>query len=152
KYKGSWRQVVGKADFVLKGDIKAPENTQNFFGVGNETDLHKIDGYKRFYRTRFNLFTLSAALKWVDEHHNSFVVGPIAQYYRMDSRDNTGRFIEETTMLHSFDSAVITNEKWHLGLKAAYELDQRNDAVLPTYGQYAKISVLGLTGLNDYSK
>lgn len=152
KYKGTWRQVAGKADLMVTGDIKAPENTQNFYGVGNETPFYKTEGYKRFYRTRFNLFTLATALRWQDEKGSRFSIGPIAQYYRMDATDNTGRFIEETAMFHSFDSAVINKEKWHLGLMAEYELDRRNNHVLPTYGQYTDVRISGYTGLNHYSR
>lgn len=36
-YRGEWEDVIGNADFVIDALAKAPDNTQNFFGVGNNS-------------------------------------------------------------------------------------------------------------------
>src|SRR5699024_3384729 len=143
--------VFGHTDILLDGDVKAPKNVQNFFGVGNETPIDKSGDYKRFYRTRFNVYNLHAALKWDWGKHSTLSVGPALQYYHFSQKDNKGRFINKKSMLHSYDSAFIAKDKWHLGLKINYTLDHRNNEILPTYGYYFNVHLKGLTGINSYS-
>jgi hypothetical protein len=56
RYTGEWIQVLGKADITLNAFAQAPDNTLNFFGRGNQTVLNKFEGYRRFYRTRFDTY------------------------------------------------------------------------------------------------
>ncbi len=151
KYKGEWRHVFGHTDILLKGDAKAPKNIQNFFGIGNETPIDKSGDYKRFYRTRFNVYHLNAAFRWHWGEHSTFSVGPEVQYYHLNPKENQGRFIHQKNKLHSYDSAVIAKDKWHLGLKIKYKLDHRNNEILPTYGYYLNIDLKGLVGLSRYA-
>ena len=50
--------LLAKQTLTLQANAFAPQNTQNFFGSGNETQIDKFSGYKKYYRTRFNLYTL----------------------------------------------------------------------------------------------
>ncbi len=152
RYKGEWIKVVGKADFTIDANIKAPDNTQNFFGRGNETPFDKTGNFKRYYRTRFNLINLTTALRWRGEKGSAFSIGPAFQYYHLDKEENNGRFINQSEMLRTYDSTTIGKDKMHLGFAAIYELDQRNNKVLPTWGSYVNIELQGFTGLNEYSK
>lgn len=150
--KNEWIHALGRADILLNGDIKAPNNTQNFFGQGNTTPFVKEGDYKRYYRTRFNLFTLQSALRWRGAKGSAFSVGPALEYYHMDQTENKGRFIEQTSFIHSYDSATLYQDKAHLGLDVHYSLDQRNQPNFPTYGVWVDIHLQGFTGLNDYSR
>lgn len=151
-YKGDWTKVIGNANLVVNADIHAPEGTQNFFGAGNETTLNKAGDYHRFYRARFSLYNLGLALKWSGLKGGSFTIGPAFQYYKYDPADNTGRFITQTSLLHTYDQNIIDKNKAHLGVIADYTLDNRNNKILPTYGTYIHIVAMGFGGLNKYSK
>jgi hypothetical protein len=152
KFKSEWMEAIGKADITVNGQVKAPNNTQNFFGRGNETPFYKTGDYKRYYRTRFNLFTLETALRWRGQKGSSLSLGPTVQYYHLNKTENEGRFINQASMLHSYDSATVSKDKAHLGLNIHYVLDQRNDPEFPTYGAYVDVQIKGFTGLNGYSK
>ena len=39
KFRGEWIAALGKADVILDAKALAPDNTQNFFGVGNENGV-----------------------------------------------------------------------------------------------------------------
>src|SRR5690606_26011724 len=41
RYTGEWLNVIDSADIVLNTLVKAPNNTINFFGAGNETVFNK---------------------------------------------------------------------------------------------------------------
>lgn len=152
RYAGDWIHVFGKTDLTLSATIKAPDNTQNFFGRGNETSFLKVGDYKRYYRTRFNIVELEQAFRWRGRKGSSLSLGPAFQYYHFNSDGNQGRFILNTSRLHSYDSTTLTKDKTHLGLVAHYELDQRNNPVLPAWGSYVHVQLKGFDGLSSTTR
>ena len=151
-YKGEWPGVVNRAGFTLSATVKAPDNTQNFFGFGNETPFDKTGNYTKYYRTRFNIADVNPALRWRFSDHSSFSIGPSFEYYHFNSDDNAGRFVTNVSMIHNYDSATIDKDKAHLGAVISYLYDNRNNALLPKWGTYAHIILQGMDGLNNYSK
>lgn len=152
RYQGEWIAVLGKADFTTQAVINAPNNTTNFFGLGNETSLNKFKGYRRYYRTRYNTYELDPALRWHLGTGNSLSVGPSFQYYHLDLDDNNGRFIHQSSLINSYDSATVNKDKVHLGIMVNYNSNQRNNNILPSQGYYLNVTLQGYTGLNSYSK
>jgi len=152
RYSGAWTRVLGNADLTADANIKAPDNTQNFFGRGNESLFDKSGNFKRYYRTRFNLVDIGTGLRWRGGKGSAFTAGPAFQYYHLDREENEGRFINSTARILTYDSATIHQDKLHLGLTAAYVLDQRNNKVLPSWGSLVNLEFQAYTGLNGYSK
>ena len=68
---------LGKADFTLQAFARAPNNTINFFGRGNETVYKKTGDFKRYYRTRYSTYQLDPAFRWSENSGSSFSIGPI---------------------------------------------------------------------------
>jgi len=151
-YKGEFIQALGKADIITQAIIKAPNNTINFFGRGNESEFIKFNNYKTYYRTRFNTYQAWAALRWGTMKGSSIAVGPAAQVYRFDDEGNKGRFIENTGQIGSYDSATIADDKAHGGVIVNYIVDKRNNPVLTTWGTYLNVRLQGFAGLNTYSR
>ena len=152
KYRGEWIHAINNADIVIDANIKAPNNTINFFGLGNETPFDKTGDYVRYYRTRFNTYLLDPAFRWADQKGFSFSIGPSFQYYAFDADDNKGRFIENTSLIHSYDSLTIAKDKVHLGATATLINDKRNNKLLPTAGSYINVKLQSMAGLNSYSR
>jgi len=152
RYSGEWIQAIGKADLTLNAFIQAPDNTLNFFGRGNQTVLNKFDGYRRFYRTRFDTYQFDPALRWHTGNHSTLSFGPSLQYYHLDMSDNSGRLITQSSLIKSYDSLTVTQDKAHLGLALNFNSNQRNNNILPYKGYLLNISLQGYTGLNSYSK
>lgn len=152
RYNGEWLEALGKADLLLQASAFAPDNTQNFFGTGNETPFIKAGDYKRFYRARFDLYNVNPALRWKTRKDKSIIIGPSFQYYHYDTAENKGRYLESNPFIHSYDSTSIAEDKMHAGLLINYVSDSRNNALIPTWGSYVNIKLLGYAGLNNYSK
>ncbi len=152
KYQGEWVNAIGKANLFTLANIKAPDNTQNFFGRGNETEFDKTGNFRRYYRTRFNLIDLATGLRWYGGKGSTFNIGPALEYYHYDKDENDGRFITQTDQIGSYDSAFVDQEKVHAGLAVRYTLDQRNDKILPSWGTYVNVDMQVMTGLNPYSR
>lgn len=152
KYHGEWVHAISSTDILIDANIKAPNNTINFFGLGNQTQFDKTGDYVRYYRTRFNTYLLDPALRWRNEKGLSFTIGPSFQYYHFNPADNVGRFIENTSLIHSYDSLTIAKDKVHLGGTATLTSDRRNNKLLPTQGSYVNIKLESMAGLNSYSR
>lgn len=151
KYNAEWIKVIGNADVILQAYVRAPNNTINFFGLGNETEFEKTEGFKRFYRTRFSTYQLDPALRWRHKQH-SFSIGPSLYYYTYDTDDNTGRFITNTSKIGSYDSTTIAENKLHLGASLQYTFDSRNWKILPQSGMFFNIRAQAYNGVNGYAE
>lgn len=152
KYAGEWLHVFKKTDIIANADIFAPENTQNFFGRGNETLFDKSGDFKKFYRARFNMYQLTPALRWRNSKTGvMFSVGPSIQHYAFDSIENKGRFILNT-LVNSYDSNSISRSKTHGGVVMNFTINKKNSPIIPTSGYYFNIKLQALAGFGDYAK
>ncbi|MCW3116460.1 MAG: surface antigen precursor [Chitinophagaceae bacterium] len=79
KYRADWLHVFGKTDFMIGAKAQAPDNTQNFFGIGNATTFNKTGNYKKYYRTRFSLYDVEPALRWRSGKTTTLTIGPTLQ-------------------------------------------------------------------------
>lgn len=147
RYKGDVNQVFGKAGLDMYLNVHAPDNTTNFFGIGNETSYEKIsDPDIRYYRTRYNFIDAQVRVKLpVNKHFNVFA-GVVGQYYNMDESDNTGRFIMLYESAHT--NQALFDQKAFAGAVAGYEIDTRNDLLLPVRGFHWQTSVTGMQQLD----
>lgn len=152
KYNAEWIEAAGKADITLQALIKAPNNTMNFFGRGNETFYDKSTSDIRYYRTRFSTYQLDPAFRWRGSKGSAFSIGPSAYYYTFDTDDNAGRFINNTSQIGSYDSLTVEENKLHLGVVMAYVNDKRNNKIVPQWGTFVNIRLQAYKGMGAYAK
>lgn len=151
KFHSEWLNALGNADILLNAKALAPDNTQNFFGLGNNTPFNKTGNYKKYYRARFNIYQLDPSLRWRMPKGSELSAGLSFQQYNFDENENTGRFINNVSLIHSYDSTTITSNKSFLGAVFTYTRDARNNKLLPTNGAYFTLKLQGYTGLNKYA-
>jgi hypothetical protein len=151
KYNGEWIHALGNTDILLQALAKAPNNTINFFGLGNETEFNKTGNFKRFYRTRFSTYQLDPALRWRMKN-SSLSAGPSLYYYTYDTDDNIGRFINNTGKIGSYDSLIINEHKLHLGGAVQFSLDTRHSKILPYKGVNINIRLQAYKGVGKYAE
>ncbi|MGO4877963.1 BamA/TamA family outer membrane protein [Pedobacter psychrotolerans] len=149
-YKGEWLKALGKGDLLVNGYAFAPNNNQNFFGLGNDTHFDEHGDDIRYYRARFNLYQVDAAIRW-RKPKSTFSVGPSYQYYKFNREDNEGRFILNADQLHSADSLTVRNEKMFAGAIVNFTNNTRDNDLLPTLGSFVDFKLLGYKGVNQYS-
>lgn len=150
-YLGDWKNVVGNADFNLEARAYIPQNSQNFFGLGNATTKDPV-AERAFYRARFNLYDLEPSLKWKIDAQSSLKIGPALQYYHMNTNNNKDRFILSGSALNTYDSTTVDKDKLFIGFTGKFRRDNRDNPILSTRGGYFEAEVLGYQGLNRYSK
>jgi hypothetical protein len=144
-------QAIGKLDLLLDADIKAPNNTVNFFGFGNETvyDKNEKDGV-RYYRARYDSYDLDVLLRKRFGNVFSVSLGPAIEYFKLDSADNFDRFVNQTA-INGLDAATLYLDKSYLGGRANVIIDNRDDKVEPSRGIFWQTHFGSYGGLNDVS-
>lgn len=152
RYKGHMVDVVGKMDIELLLNVRAPNNTANFFGVGNETKFLIVDDTKiRYYRARYHFSDAEAIFKYSYGKYAHFFGGVTGQYYKIaDVEDNMGRFIETYGVQNP--SEGVTREKVFLGVKTGFDIDTRNSTIIPVRGMRWKTTISGMQQLNGQSR
>ena len=154
RYYGEWNQVLRDAGIRLAVDIKAPDNTTNYFGYGNETvfDKKKTDPSIRFYRIRYNWMSINPEIFWNRNNKLKFGIGPGFQRYALQASENVDRLIEHPSLVGTYDSATVTSNRLHLGFGYSLTLDRRNSVLLPSRGLYLNFGGGAWWGLNSAAK
>ncbi|PSL48697.1 calcineurin-like phosphoesterase family protein [Chitinophaga niastensis] len=151
RYAGELTDVIGKTDLLLFASAKAPNNTINFFGYGNETVFDKSNHQTiSYYRARFNIYTAEALLKTSFGDHLSISYGPTFNNYAFNKSENNNRFITNFKA-NGLDSASIYSNKSYVGGKIVASIDTRNNKIIPTRGILWNTTFTGNKGLNNSS-
>ena len=151
RYEGEYTDVVGKSDLLLYARAKAPNNTINFFGYGNETVFDKSNNKTiSYYRARFNLYTAEALLRTKLGNHFNIAYGPTFNNYAFNKEENDNRFISDFKN-NGLDSAGIHSNKSYAGAKIVATIDTRNNLIIPTRGILWNTTYSGTFGLNGNS-
>src|SRR6185437_13163639 len=144
-------EAIGKLDLLVDADVKAPNNTVNFFGFGNETVYNKDEKEEvRYYRARYNSYAFDVLLRKRFGKVFSVSLGPAFQRFTLDSADNFDRFVNQTA-INGLDPATLYLPKSYLGGHAEVIVDDRNDKIDPSRGIFWATRFGSYGGLNDVS-
>lgn len=147
RYSGDFTSLIGTYDLSIKLDAKAPNNTSNYFGRGNQTEFDK-SGSKPIqkYRTHYDLITLDLQLRKELNSGLRVNAGFVGSYYNNNRDDNQNRFI--TTYDVANPAEQVFSTKYFAGLTAGLELDTRDDHLLPKRGVHWTTDLTGMTQLD----
>ncbi len=139
--------VNKRMDLHFIAQFKAPDNIQNFFGLGNETAFpNKGDQKIAYYRSRFNLVETAALLRLKAGGKVSLLTGPLLQRYWIDEEDNEGKFI--TSPESGLDQEALFQTKSYWGWQFQAIIDNRNNTLMPSRGLYWNSYARFAGGLN----
>lgn len=152
RYYAEYISVFGRTgDLLTDIDIKAPNNTTNFFGYGDNTIYDKSKpGKFRYYRARYNLSDVSVLIRKRFSEKVTIMVGPTAEFYKLDSADNVGRNI--VTLIPNIDKKTLFAKQSFFGGKATFIVNTRDNQVMPQKGINWITTYRYLSGLNDESR
>jgi len=144
-------EAIGKLDLLINADVKAPNNTINYFGFGNETVFNKQakEGI-RYYRARYNSYDVDLLLRKRFGKIFSVAAGPAFGYFTLDSAQNFDRFVNQTA-INGLDKGNLYRGKAYAGGRAAVVIDNRNDLINPSRGIFWQTRFESFGGLNDAS-
>ena len=143
--------AIGGTDLLLHADVRAPNNTINYFGKGNNT-LNKIDDGRgpQYYRTRFFHADLALLLRREVFPDIDLYYGPTFQFYSVDSNENKDRVILNHEDI-GLDTSNFFRKKSFGGLGAGLVIDNRNDVNYPTRGVFWTTKLGMYRGLTSYT-
>jgi hypothetical protein len=132
EYAARFHQVFGNWDVELGGLVARPNHFTNFFGIGNDTrkddDLYR----RKFYKTRYDSYQLTAGLVRDFWKYSRLVM-------QLHYENNEGQIDKSKTLFGEqdfFGSEKINLAEGVIGL----DLDVRDNANLPTRGARLVVS------------
>ena len=151
RYSSEYIGVLGRSiDLLTDIDIKAPNNTTNFFGYGAESVYDKSKpGKFKYYRARYNLGNLSLMLRKRFSDKVMLAVGPTYQFFSLDSADNKNRNILNLTT--GLDQTTLHSKQSYFGVKVSLVVDTRDNKIVPMKGIYWQNTFSYLAGTNENS-
>lgn len=150
KYYTEFISVFGRfTDLLFDADIKAPNNTTNFFGYGQNSVYDKSKpGEFKFYRARYDLGDISLLLRKNFSKKVIMTIGPTFQFYSFDGDENQNKGILINPEL---DPTTLYATQTYLGGKLGFNVDLRDNKVVPKKGINWTTAVRHLAGMNDAS-
>jgi hypothetical protein len=151
KYSFETIRAIGALDLLTDADIRAPNNTINFFGFGNETVFNKDekDGI-RYYRARYNSYAFDLLVRRRFGKTFSLAAGPAFEYFTLDSADNFDRWINQTAV-NGLNASTLYRDKAYTGGRLQMIIDDRDDKLMPSRGIFWTTRFGSYAGLNDLS-
>ena len=147
--------MFGKTgDLLTDIDIKAPNNTTNFFGYGDApVDYKSKPGSFRYYRARYSLSDVSVLIRKRFSKKVTFSFGPTLEFFSLDKDDdlNKVRFITMTG-LNGLDPTTLFAKQSFAGGKASLVVDARDNPIVTQKGINWITTYRYLSGLNDQSR
>jgi hypothetical protein len=152
KYHGDFISALGKADVLIRSELRAPNNVTNFFGYGNETVYNKSEpGKIRYYRTRFTSGDIALLLRRNMGKTLSVSAGPAYQFFSISKDDNFNRYITKTN-INGLDSSTLFKSKSWLGGQVGLNIDNRNNKIIPTRGVNWQTTLKSFGGLGNVAR
>ncbi len=146
-YEGDYIKVIGNNDLLLRADIRAPINVQNFFGLGNDTKFDESKpGKEKFYRARYDLANASVLLRRQLQSWMRINYGPTFQYFRVEKESNQGKFISQPSI--GVDQANLYDAKAFAGLLFKLDIDSKDNDAIPARGFKMDLNLRPLLGLS----
>ncbi|MFD3003045.1 BamA/TamA family outer membrane protein [Pontibacter toksunensis] len=147
RYEGIFSEFLGNDDLSIKLDARAPNNTSNFFGIGNETQfVDEGNQPMRYYRTRYDFINAQVKLHRTLGENWKANAGIAGQFYSNNPSDNSGRFIISYDEQNPGEEIFST--KIYAGLVGELELDTRDDTWFTTKGVFWNTDVTVSQQLN----
>lgn len=143
-YKGEFMDVIGKTDFELKANLQQGGLVDNFFGLSNESEYKKEKGID-YYRIQYENEEITALFK---TRFNKLTIYYGAAKNEWHIKENPKRFINEFAP-HGDE---IYQDKYFIGLKTGFILDNRDNIIFPTRGILWNFDATIQRGANDVTK
>jgi hypothetical protein len=150
-YEGDFTRAIGQNDFLVRGNLRAPVNVSNFFGLGNNTVYDKSrPGRDRYYRARYNTGDLSLLLRKQLQSWMRINYGIAFQYFDINRSENDDKFLGQN-ILSGVDQATLYSPKMYAGPQFLLDINSKNNPNIPTRGFILNAGARSLIGLNGES-
>jgi hypothetical protein len=144
-YDGHFTSVIGGLDLNMNFTIRDPKYSENYFGLGNETD--KASNDVDFHRVRIGQLSINPELS-KEVNNSTFSAGLFYQKYSVE--DTPGRYIDDLAG-NGLDPDIFESHDY-TGVTAAYQYERRTSSVIPTHGIFWRTDASLYYDLGDSRK
>ncbi len=144
-YEGLFSSISQVFDLTIDAQTSFPRNVDNFYGIGNET---KKEFDQKYYRVRYQYSWLNLALKQTISDNFYYSFGAFYQYFKVT--DTADRFIGDAFPQLLDSSAYLPHH--YAGINVMYQIDTRNNEVLPQRGVLWETEALGFYSVREEGK
>lgn len=157
QYKGIFTDITGPWDLQIATDIRFPNFTNFFFGLGNESvfdqdidETRNVDNAIRFYRLRFEQLSYELGLfRQIGAFGRIGFTQDFFQW-KLEEFSDEDRFVQDFVRDNNLD---IENQTFaYLGGGIDLEVDTRKNKFLPTNGILWTNKLTSLWGINSDSE
>ncbi|MGC9355720.1 MAG: BamA/TamA family outer membrane protein, partial [Mariniphaga sp.] len=128
RYEGLFRFPAKNIELNLVADVKAPNYTQNYFGMGNETQWRVPKSEKDYYRLRIKQYHFRGGTqKQLFNKNNK--LGLAVEYKNFEVENNEGRFISDLET-NGLKESIFKNSKYAT-LCLVYDFNNIDDPEVP---------------------
>jgi len=142
-YDGTYTDFLLGLDLHLHLDLRDPKYTQNYFGMGNETA--KTTDNREFNQVKIGQIAINPELSKKFSPAGRLSAGILYHSYNIENTEN--RFIVDIP-LNGLDSTIFS-KKEYAGVSAGFQLDHRDNKILPTRGMFWETKAKFFYGLDD---
>lgn len=127
EYEGVFTSLIGKNDLIIDAQVKMPNYTLNYFGLGNETQME--DRHDGFYKLNYDQLTLNPSFRRHIGNYFSLSAGLLYEYTELKINENT--FVSDVEKISKDTSIKQSN---YGGFSSQVVFDNRDDDVYTTNG------------------
>jgi hypothetical protein len=142
-YNGTFTDVLKDLDFNLYLDYRDPRYSQNYFGMGNETE--RVTNDKDYNRVRIGQILINPQLVKALGFRGQLSAGLF--YQNLQVEDTEGRFISDFS-INGLDSGIFHRMEF-IGTNTGFTWDSRDSEIFPTRGLHWDAEIKSFYQMQD---
>ncbi len=146
QYEGQTTAISPNFDLQVNAELSLPKNTENFFGLGNES--LKLTDDKTYYTSRYKYAYVNPMLIKKVGKKLQYGLGAFYKYYQVT--DTLGRFIADPVLAGLAPSAYRAHN--YSGVNVKFALDTRDNEFNPKRGMHWLGQFAGYYSIDNKSR
>ncbi len=143
EYFGIFTEVIKECDFIANIELKTPD-AKNYFGLSNESVINEEEPESYYLYKNGNYIIVNPMLSRKITKDSRFNFG---LFYKHSKLDSTGRKL----ITEHFLEENIFESRDYFGANLSYDIDNRDDKILPRRGILWENSAKYFHGINSNS-
>ncbi|GAK90545.1 surface antigen (D15) precursor [Nonlabens ulvanivorans] len=144
-YTGEFAGVFNGVNFLVNGRFAGPTFTENFFGLGNDSENLQDDFDFDYNRVRISEATVGLGIKYNGEYGSNLTI--LSNLQGVEVEEGNERFI--TDLIDPDTNPDFYERKWYVDTKATYNYESYDNKLNPTRGMIFETTIGGTIATDD---
>ncbi|WP_397299787.1 metallophosphoesterase [Nonlabens ulvanivorans] len=144
-YTGEFAGVFNGVNLLVNGRFAGPTFTENFFGIGNDSENLQDDFDFDYNRVRISEATVGLGIKYNGEYGSNLTI--LSNLQGIEVEEGNERFI--TDLIDPETNPDFYERKWYVDTKATYNYESYDNKLNPTRGMIFETTIGGTIATED---